>query len=299
VIEFSFVIPTRDRPQHLAESIDALARVNASGFEWEAVIVDDGSKTPVAAPSGDTLASNAVRVVRDSGRGPATARNTGAKHANGRILVFIDDDCRADAEILNALHAHYRNQRDALVGGRIEHGCYDNFWSTVTHTLTKASYVLQEERDRKPRRFSTSILAVPREPFVKLGGFNENYPLPGGEDYELCERWANKVGPACYLDAAFVTHVHPLTLRQFVRQQLNYGRGIARSHRLSAHHPQRRTFATKLRDIAGIVAYPFRTLAPLPALRLSAGVLMAQALTAIGAATESRTLHAHPAESAG
>ncbi len=72
--------------------------------------------------------------------------------------------------MLCELHARFSSNPRALAGGRIKDGCPENFWASVTHALTQAAYEIQESRDRRPRRFSTSILAVPREDFIRLGG---------------------------------------------------------------------------------------------------------------------------------
>src|SRR4051794_33340933 len=64
-----------------------------AGVDLEVVVVDDGSDDDpagaVAAVAGDR-----VRVVRTANGGPSRARNVGAEHAAGTVLVFLDADDR-------------------------------------------------------------------------------------------------------------------------------------------------------------------------------------------------------------
>lgn len=282
-MDYSFVVPTRDRNQILHGCIASLTSVRAAGRDWEVVIVDDGSITPVSIPDSTGAPWNGMRVLRETGRGPAAARNSGARVAEGRILVFIDDDCRPYPDILAELERAYASFPDTLIAGRIVHGVPENIWSTITHALTEASYETQERLDRRPRRFSTSFLAVPREGFLRVGGFDEAFGRPGGEDYEFCERWANEGGGSVYAREPFVVHVHPLTFRQFVRQQLNYGRGLMRAHAAGSTRRQQRGFLTKLADLRLTLLHPFTAHSLPRAISIAGGMLLAQAFTAAGA----------------
>lgn len=83
----SVIIPTHNRPVLLVE---ALTSVLAQTFtDWEALIVDDASTTPVTIDEGDKR----IRVLHhSSSQGGAAAKNTGIKGASAEILAFLDDD---------------------------------------------------------------------------------------------------------------------------------------------------------------------------------------------------------------
>src|SRR5262245_52039239 len=86
-IFLSVIVPVYNAPRELQE---CLAAVGAqSGPDMELIVVDDAST--------DETASVAVRytdrVLRlSTNSGPAAARNLGASHARGAVLVFIDAD---------------------------------------------------------------------------------------------------------------------------------------------------------------------------------------------------------------
>jgi GT2 family glycosyltransferase len=88
--EITVVIPTRNRRQLLAETLDSLKR--QEGVLWEAVVVDDDS-------SDDTwswlqeLSDPRIRVRRQGSRQrQSAARNRALKEVRTRYCLFLDDD---------------------------------------------------------------------------------------------------------------------------------------------------------------------------------------------------------------
>jgi glycosyltransferase involved in cell wall biosynthesis len=83
---FSIVVPTRDRPDLLAEALRSVLGQTLPDFEC--IVVDDGGTGTMEVP-GDPR----IRVVRRHATGgPAAARNTGVEAAKGRFIAFLDDD---------------------------------------------------------------------------------------------------------------------------------------------------------------------------------------------------------------
>lgn len=87
----SVIIPTLNRPQLLAEALESLERQTLP--DWEAIVVDDGSKPAVDVDS--LIARFGPRIrgfSHETPRGGAAAKNTGVRHSRGEILAFLDDD---------------------------------------------------------------------------------------------------------------------------------------------------------------------------------------------------------------
>lgn len=83
----SVIIPTHNRPILLVEALTSLLAQTFT--DWEALIVDDASTTPVTIDEGDKR----IRVLHhSSSQGGAAAKNTGIKGASAEILAFLDDD---------------------------------------------------------------------------------------------------------------------------------------------------------------------------------------------------------------
>jgi GT2 family glycosyltransferase len=247
---FTVVVPTRDRPDPLAGCLAALGALDYAG-DYEIVVVDDGSREPVRLP-GDAMA----RVVRLPGRGPAAARNAGAAAARGRWLAFLDDDCRPRPDWLSALHAHLEAEPAGLVGGCTVNALVDNPWSAASQLLVDWLYTWYGARGGPRRFFTTSNMAVSAAGFRRLGGFDESFPTPGGEDRDLCERWTAHGLPLVHAPDAVVDHAHPLGPRSFWRQHAAYGRGARRLHRLRSERGLR-SGIEPLAFYLGMLRHPF------------------------------------------
>ena len=86
----SVVIPTRDRPGFLAQSLRSV--LTQEGVALDVVVVDDGSKASLV-DEVPAIHDPRVRIVRhDVPRGTCGARNAGIEAARGTWVAFLDDD---------------------------------------------------------------------------------------------------------------------------------------------------------------------------------------------------------------
>lgn len=187
------VIPTRDRPQRLLETLTALLAAADAGPDWEAVVVDDGGAPASLEPARRLVEARRapVRLLSQPSRGPAAARNRGARESSGRVLVFLDDDMLVSPGFL----ARHLRSVDANPGcwvvGRITHpdvlretpfGRYRHARWEEFHDAHKARGLQETEG------ISAANLALPAYDFASLGGFDEGFALAGCEDRELALR---------------------------------------------------------------------------------------------------------------
>ena len=89
---FSIIIPTYNYGYLLARALDSC--LLQSGNDWEIVVVDDGS-TDNTQYFLDTYVKDKhspIRCITQTNQGPAAARNTGVRHAEGEYLLFLDAD---------------------------------------------------------------------------------------------------------------------------------------------------------------------------------------------------------------
>ncbi len=237
----SVIIPTLGRSKPLAKCLAALAAQNYPSDRFEVIVVDDGSPTSpeeVAAPFRGRID---VTVATQSHAGPARARNTGAERATGSLLAFTDDDCAPAAGWLAALAARHVAATDQAIGGLTTCALSDNPYANASQILISYLYEYFNSRSSPADgvRFLTSNnLAMPRELFLQIGGFDTAFPSAAAEDRELCERWLRKGFQLTYAPEAVVEHAHQLTMRSFWRQHFGYGRGAHRFHQLRAAHSE-------------------------------------------------------------
>ena len=236
-LRFTIVIPTRDRPRRLAACLDAIAGLRFPVDRFETIVVDDGGSAPLDVMVGEVASGARVRLVRQPGSGPGTARNRGASEARGEVLVFLDDDCAPDPAWLDELDLALAARPGAGVGGRTVNALPGNPYSSASQALIDYLYEYYNREAAKEPMFTTSNLALPREEFQRIGGFDQRFSRAGGEDRELCLRWARSGRELRYAPRAIVRHAHRLGLRSFLRQHFTYGRGAARFHRIRESTP--------------------------------------------------------------
>src|SRR6516165_192088 len=103
--ELSIIICTHNpRQDYLSRTLEALRAQTLPMAEWELLVVDNASHSPVAASSSLTWHPNA-RHVREEVLGLTPARLRGIQEAQGEVLVFVDDDSLLGSSYLEvALH---------------------------------------------------------------------------------------------------------------------------------------------------------------------------------------------------
>ena len=234
VPDVSVVVPTRDRPQHLAACLRAMGKLEQSAGGIEVVVADDGGGVDEDGAQRAAGPAVAVRVIRTGGRGPAAARNAGAAAARAALLAFTDDDCEPDLAWAKTLLRCHADAPDALIGGRTVNALSANPYARAAQAITDAALAHHNSGPAGPRFFPSNNIAMPAARLDELGGFDDRLPSAGGEDRDLCERWAERGWPLTAAPAALVRHSHPLDLRGFLRQQAAYGAGAYHHRRARA-----------------------------------------------------------------
>ena len=87
----SVVVPMYNVERYLRECLESLAHQTMP--DLEVVMVDDGSTDSSAAVAAEfARGDRRFHLVRQPNGGLGHARNTGADHARGRFLAFVDSD---------------------------------------------------------------------------------------------------------------------------------------------------------------------------------------------------------------
>jgi glycosyltransferase involved in cell wall biosynthesis len=241
---FSIVIPTYARPTQLAVCLHSLQHLDYPRDRFEAIVVDDGSDAAldaVVAPFSEQLP---VTLLRQAHAGPATARNTGAAHAQGQFLAFTDDDCTPAPDWLRTLATRLAATPTHAIAGQTLNALPNNLYAATSQLF--ASFLTSSLNTALNHGgfWTTNNLALPADTFRALGGFNPTLPFAGGEDWELCSRWLAEGHRICYAPEAVVYHAHHMNFRAFWLQHFHYGRGRFRVQRLrgqDTRQPRRRS----------------------------------------------------------
>jgi glycosyltransferase involved in cell wall biosynthesis len=168
----SVVIPVRDEAPHLPTTITALlTALEASDFDAELVVVDDGStdgSADVARSSADGRVP--VRIVRRAGEGRFEARRAGLEAAEGKLVLLLDARVRLAPEALRFVRDRVR-AGESVWNGHVEVDAdtpFGMFWRLLAELAWRDYFDRPrttsfgvEEFDRFPK--GTTCFLAPRE----------------------------------------------------------------------------------------------------------------------------------------
>ena len=260
MFKFSIVIPTYNRPQRLAKCLSSLIDLDYPHEDFEVVIIDDGSPQslePVINKFRQTKLN--LTYLKQKNAGPATARNQGASIAQYSHLVFTDDDCEVDRELLKVFAQVFTNYPDAVLGGYTINKLIDNIYSQTSQDLIDYLYSFYNQNPQRAQFFTSNNFAISASLFRQLKGFDTTFPLAAAEDRELCDRLFQQGYQMIYVSEAKIYHQHNLTLKSFWQQHFNYGQGAKHFNQIKA---QKRLQKTKLESIKfyyQLLIYPVKT----------------------------------------
>jgi GT2 family glycosyltransferase len=218
------VVPTYERGQIVARTLAALADVEPPEGGFEVVVVDDGSSGPSAAAAGAAAATlPAARLIRQANAGPAAARNAGVAATEAPLVAFLDDDCAPAADWLVRLIAPLADEAVAAVGGRVLSAPPTNWVSRFLAAVEYASG-LQPEFENA----ATANACYRRSVLESLGGFDEGFRFPGGDDPDLSLRARRAGHRLVFAPDAVVYHAELDSYPEFVRHMYRRGLGEAR-----------------------------------------------------------------------
>ncbi len=235
----SVIIPVRDGMRTLERCLARLADQTIPPDQ--VIVVDNGSRDG----SGDLARAFAARarhlpleVLEERRIGASVARNRGAAAASGELLAFTDADCEPGADWLERLTRAF-GPRIGAVAGRIR--------PAPPHTAIEAFAALYTLRTAEERfdstqfsllrgGFPTANLAVRRDVFGAIGGFDEGIRIYG-EDYDLCARIYGQGYVIRYEPRALVLHHHRTTLQGLLTQ--SFGFGACHAYLLRRHFPRK------------------------------------------------------------
>src|SRR5581483_845154 len=172
---FSIVVPTYHRPAALLRCLASLAGLEYDAARYEVIVVNDGG-CPLPAELPRQLEGSApVTWLQQPHAGAGSARNLGVAHAEGEVIAFVDDDCTAAPDWLDAMATIWNSDPEAIIGGRIVNALPDNVYATASQMLIGFLYEYyhgENGETRQPPFFTTNNMAVSRALFQHLGGFH-------------------------------------------------------------------------------------------------------------------------------
>ena len=158
----SFVVPAYNEEAELPRTLRAIHSA-AAGYEYEIVLVDDGS-TDATSAIGEQYGARVISIER---RQIGAARNAGARAARGDVFIFVDADTRIGPE-------HVRGAVEALESGyagggaRLATDREIPLWGRIFFRVFTTLYF-------GLNLGAGAFLFTTRENFLAVGGFDEIY----------------------------------------------------------------------------------------------------------------------------
>jgi hypothetical protein len=171
-----------------------------------------------------------LRCIRQENAGPAAARNTGFRASSGEIVIFVDDDIIAPADlILKHVEAH-RQTAQAVICGRCPFA--EPTSETALFRFVK-SLDYDPEESAATELITIDVVAsgqisVERQMFdLQEGVYRDDLATPAAEEFELSVRLKRR-GICILLGTEIVAiHDHPLTIASLCTQQFKHAIGCA------------------------------------------------------------------------
>ncbi len=243
-IDISIIICSYNRAAYIPLALGALVQQTLAAHKFETIIVDNNSTDNTEVVCAQFIkqhATHRIIYLTETNQGSSFARNTGAKIAKGKWLIFLDDDAIADLNFLEEVHEFMQNTKSSVaLGGRIiprylpaEPKWMSHHVSSLVGNFNYAEIVTEFAADKYPLE---SNMIVCKADFEAINGFNVNLPgvkgtlRIGGEGKDFFIR-LKQLGVKVYYSpnviVEHITEVSKLTREYMYRVASGIGRGEA------------------------------------------------------------------------
>ncbi|HZL93239.1 MAG TPA: glycosyltransferase, partial [Vicinamibacterales bacterium] len=177
--KISAVVATYNRRETLARTMPTLLAQDISCDDFEIIVVDDGSIDETL-PYLHTIRSPCtLRVIAQSNRGAAAARNAGWRHVSSSLVIFLDDDLLCPPWLLRRhLDAHTQWPGGIIYGAT---NTARESPRTLAAELTRYASAQETRRlDRDATRPGRDLALDPNTSVLtdlmrRIGGFDESF----------------------------------------------------------------------------------------------------------------------------
>ena len=223
-VKISVIVPAYNAAETILTLLSSLS--NQSFKDFEVIVIDDCSQdnTPHIVQS---FPYSLIQLSKN--HGPAYCRNAGAGAAKGEILVFTDSDCLAAHTWLENIHKNFLQNDFAALMGRLVLMPSTLLGDSISAIGFPAGGSIGFEKIWKvdQKGFTDSLsscnCAVRKDIFEKIGGFDESFPYPGGEDSLLAYALRRLNCRIKYCPDVLVFHAARDSVKGFLEWQFRRG----------------------------------------------------------------------------
>lgn len=217
-MKIAIVTGIYNEEKHIRELIDAVLAQTVKPDEF--ILVDDGSKDKTAEIVKEYAEKNPwIKYYYQENAGPASARNRAWKNSTSDICIFTDGDCVPNNNWIEKLIQPFSDETVGAVAGT---------YRTVNVQSLLARFIGLEigwkhsRYGRTIKVHGTYNLAVRKSVLEEIGGLDESYPVPSGEDWDMTYKIAKKY-KIVFAPEAIVGHYHPEKFWPYMKNQVRRG----------------------------------------------------------------------------
>ena len=195
-MSLSVIIPTYNRSDLLTTCLQRLIPAVQSidyKLDYEIIISDDSNNEFTK-----KLIQNQyswIKWVQGPKKGPAANRNNGAEYAAGDWLIFIDDDCLPDTNILSEYQKTIENNPDIRA-----------FEGRIYVNKPKKSFLHESPLNEEGGFFWSCNICIQKSLFKQLNGFDAEFPFAAMEDVDFFRRIKQITDKHMFVYEAAVMH---------------------------------------------------------------------------------------------
>lgn len=231
----SVLICTYDGRQSLLQTLDSLEQQSVPG-RFEIAVAVDGSLDGTIEALEARRSAIPIRWVWQPNAGAAAARNAAAKLSRHNVLIFLDDDQLADADLVAAHLAAHEHKPSALVQGVCPLApASTGQGASLAYELTRVNGMTGGKGATTPWHLWGGNFSVNRATWEAVGEFDESFRVYGGEDEDFGLRVQALGVPVVLEPRALSHHLHRVSYRGFRQYAFNAGRSavrVSRKHRI-------------------------------------------------------------------
>jgi glycosyltransferase involved in cell wall biosynthesis len=187
----SVVIPCFNHGKFLMDAVQSVELCDKELVEL--IIINDGSNDPYTIAVFEDLKKKGYNVIQQSNQGLAKARNNGIRLAKGKYILPLDADNKIrPVYITKGVEVLESNPEIAVVYGKSEYFGERQGTPEFTSSFNLQKLLLGNYID--------ACALFPKEIWNVLGGYDENMPYAGYEDWDFWIRIALKGKQFYFLD---------------------------------------------------------------------------------------------------
>jgi len=189
--KISIIIPCFNQGNYLEEALQSISQCNDKDI-YEIIIVNDGSTDSVTLTILKDLTEKGYTIINQFNKGLGAARNAGIKAAAGTYILSLDCDNKIRPEyIYEGIKLLDENPLIDVVYGNAA------YFGEKSGTLESGEFNLQH---LMIENYIDACAVFRKLTWEKIGGYDENMPVMGYEDWDFWLRIAFRNGKFKYVN---------------------------------------------------------------------------------------------------